>query len=340
MSYEVRKQVISKILDNRNRNIGIVMHNSPDGDCIGSAVALENCLLKLNKHVDLIIQNRIPIEYSKIIGENRVNKIFIPQNKYYDVVFLVDCADPERTIDNVSNMARCLITIDHHYGVKPFGDIYLYEHEAATGIIIYKIIKSLSPIDADIANALYLTIRSDTNSFKNNNTDSKAHEIASELLFKGANLQLINDIYDNKTLSLLRLMGYSFANIYYDRQYKIVYLIIRMDQIKKAQSNYEEASMLIDYIRGINDVEIAFLFLESSDDNVRIKARSKSVNVSEIMSQFDGGGHPTAAGTMIYCDDIYKVVENVILCAKKYIDKINKERSEKNDKTVANPDKR
>jgi phosphoesterase RecJ-like protein len=187
---------------------------------------------------------------------------------------------------------------------------------------------------------LYLTIRSDTNSFKNNNTDSKAHEIASELLFKGANLQLINDIYDNKTLSLLRLMGYSFANIYYDRQYKIVYLIIRMDQIKKAQSNYEEASMLIDYIRGINDVEIAFLFLESSDDNVRIKARSKSVNVSEIMSQFDGGGHPTAAGTMIYCDDIYKVVENVILCAKKYIDKINKERSEKNDKTVANPDKR
>lgn len=319
MSLDLRKQIIKKLTQKNVKTVGIAMHNSPDGDAIGSAVALEKSLLKIGKKVDIIIQSKISSSYSKIIGEHRVNKIMIPPvGKTYDVVILVDCADQERTVDDIFELSKFVIVIDHHYGCEPIGDIYLYERAASCGMIIYKIVKMISPIDQDIANALYLTIRSDTSSFKNNNTDTKAHEAAGDLLFQGANLQIINEIYDNKPISLLRLMGYTFAHIIFDRQYKIIYLIVGQDEIKKAQSTYEEASTLIDYLRGVDGAEIAFLFMEGNN-NVRVKARSKYTNVAEIMTNFEGGGHPNAAGALVWSDDIYSVAESVVRRAKEHI---------------------
>lgn len=335
MSLDTRKEIINRLSNKRVKNVAIAMHNSPDGDCVGSAVALEKTLLKLGKQVDIILHNRINTCYAPIIGKERVGKLFIPPlTKIYDILILVDCSDPNRTVDNIKKRAKFIITIDHHYGSNPFGDIFLYEHAASTGMIIYKIAKTLVPIDEEIANALYLTIRSDTCSFKNNNTDLKAHEVAGELLFSGANLQLINEIYENRSLSMIRLMGYTLADIMFDRQYKIVYLIVRVDQIKKAQSTFEEASQLIDYIRGVEGAEIAFLFLEGKD-NVRIKARSKTTNVSEIMAEFNGGGHPTASGAMLYSDDVYSVAEKVVTHTKKYINEMIVERMKGNEPIVA-----
>lgn len=318
-------EIIFQMRNKNNRNIAIAMHNSPDGDAIGSAVALEKTLLKLGKNVDIILQNRVSPCYSKIIGDNRVNKIFIPpQGRVYDLLILVDCSDPERTIDNIRRMAKFVIVIDHHYGARPFGNIHYCEKAASTGIIIYNIIKRLVPIDETIANALYLTIRSDTGNFKNSSTDVKSHEVAAELLFKGADINLINEIYDTKTLSLIKLLGQTLTDTYYDSQYKITYLSVRYEQIKKANSTYEEAGMLIDYIRNINNTEITFLFIESND-GVRVKARSKYINVSEILSYFNGGGHPTAAGAIFYGDDVYSVSEKIIRYAREYINDLRKD---------------
>lgn len=319
-------EIIGILTNKRNRNIVIAMHNNPDGDAIGSAVALEKTLLKLNKNVDIILQNRISPCYSKIIGENRVNKIYIPpMGRIYDVLIIVDCSDLNRTIENVRKIAKFVVVIDHHFGAKPFGNIYHYEKAASTGIIIYNIIKRMVTIDEDIANALYLTIRSDTGSFKNSNTDVKAHEIAGELIFKGANINLINEIYENKTLSFIKLLGNTLTDICYDQQYKITHLSVRYEQIKKSNSNYEEASMLIDYIRGVNNSDITFLFIESNDA-VRIKARSRYTNVAEILSNFNGGGHPTAAGAIVYSDDVYTVSDKIIKYTKEYINNNQHER--------------
>lgn len=297
-------------------------------------------MLKLNKNVDIILQNRVSSCYSNIIGEDRVNKIFLPPlGRIYDLLILLDCSDPNRTVDNLRKMAKFIICIDHHYGVKPFGNLYYYEKAASTGIIIYNIIKKLVPITEDIANALYLTIRSDTGSFKNNSTDSRAHEVAAELIFKGANINLINEIYDNKSLSFIKLLGNTLASTYFDSQYKIVYLMVSQEQIKYSNSNYEEATMLIDYIRGINDSDITFLFIESHD-GTRIRARSKYTNVSEILSYFNGGGHPTAAGAVIY-DDIYSAVDTMINYTKEYINTKQNERminnDQRNGKEMENP---
>lgn len=338
MSLDIKKQIVNKLTNKHVRTVAIAMHNSPDGDAIGSAVALEKSLLKIGKKVDIIIQNKISSSYSNIIGKHRVNRFMIPpEGKTYDVVILVDCADAERTWEGVFDIGKFVIVIDHHYGCTPIGDLYLYERAASTGMIIYKIIKMIAPVDEDMASALYLTIRSDTGSFKNTNTDVKAHEIAGELLFHGANLQMVNEIYDNKQLSLLRLMGQTFAHIIFDRQHKIIHLIVRSEEIKKAQSTCEEASTLIDYLRGVEGVEIALLFMEGGN-NVRVKARSKHTNISEVMSGFGGGGHPQASGALIWSDDIYSVAESVVRRMKEHIiDEAKKEGVKKNEGEMDNP---
>ncbi|MFW6008075.1 MAG: DHH family phosphoesterase [archaeon] len=320
MSFEIRNQIIETIKKSYNNNIAIAMHNSPDGDCIGSAIALEQCLKQLGKNVTIIFQNKVSSDYENIVGKHRTEKIIIPPRDYFfDVVILLDCSEPHRTVNNIEYMGKTLITIDHHYGRQPFGDIYLYEKAASTGIIVYKIIRRLTSITEQIATALYLTIRSDTGSFKNNNTDTVALGIASELVFHGANIQLINSIYEGKPLSLLKLMGNCFNNIMFDNKHKIIYLVILPEYIQKSNSNYEEASMLIDYIRGVNDVEIAYLFLVSNNQ-IRVKGRSKNVDISKIMEKFNGGGHKNASGAIIYSNNIYDTTHRVISYTKEFIE--------------------
>lgn len=310
MSLDIQKNIINTLKQDTIQNIAIAMHNSPDGDCLGAAVALEKCLQQIGKNVDIIIHNKISATYKNIIGKHRINKYIVPNIKY-DLTILLDCSDLNRTYENIKYLSDFLIVIDHHYGCVPIGDIYLYKPEASTGIIIYDIIKQLSGIDNEIATALYLTIRSDTNGFKANNTDGKSHIIAGKLIEYGADLKLINEIYENKNISLLKLMGRTFLNIIIDKEYKIIYLIIKSDDVKKSNSTFEEASSLIDYLREVNDIEVAILFMEGID-GIRVKARSKTFDVSNSMTDFGGGGHKQAAGALVWSKDIYSVAESVV----------------------------
>ena len=317
---DIINQIINKINDKNVRNIAIISHSGPDGDSICSQQALMLTLKKLGKKVDVVIQNPISKGYSKIIGEDKVEKIIIPSKyKMYDLVFLLDCSEYSRTLNGIDKMGKCLIVIDHHYGMKPIGNIYLYEKACSTGAILYKIIRRLVPITEEIATCLYLTIRSDTGSFKNNNTDVRSHEIAADLLSRGADIQLINEIYESRTMSFLKLLGKTLKNVKYDLNYKYIYLTITVDDVQDSDSSYEEASILIDYIRNIEDMDISFLFIEGYN-NIRIKARSKKTNVNEILLNFNGGGHANAAGALVYSNDLYRVIDGVINYTEEYID--------------------
>ena len=320
---DVINRIINKINDKNVRNIAIASHSGPDGDAIASAQALKLTLEKLGKKVDIIYHNSVPKGYAPIVGENKVGKIIIPSNqKFYDLVFLLDCSEYSRTISNIDKIGKCLIVIDHHYGMKPIGNIYLYEKACSTGAILYKIIRRLVPITEEIATCLYLTIRSDTSSFKNNNTDVRSHEIAADLLSRGANIQLINEIYESKSMTLLKLLSRVLKSVKYDEQYKYIYIAITVEDVQESNSNYEEASMLIDYIRNIEDVDISFVFIEGYN-NIRIKARSKRTNVNEILLNFNGGGHTNAAGALVYSSDLYRVIDGVINYTEEHI-KLNR----------------
>lgn len=313
MAIETRKKITQLIKNKKIRNIAIVMHNNPDGDCIGSAVALEEALKYNNKKVDIILHDKVSSKFSHIIGKNRVEKYILPyEGKRYDLVFMLDVSDFNRTYYDVRNISKNIIIIDHHTNNNiPRVKYYLNEKDASTGMTIYKIIKYICPITPKIATAIYLTIRSDTGSFKNLNTNVKVHETAGKLLMHGADLSLINKIYDDKTLSYLNLLANTLNNIKIDKKHKIAHLIITRNDILKAKSNMKEAGLIIDLIKNLENIDISYIFIENVNQVV-IKGRSKKFNISQVFSEIGGGGHKHSAGCIVYSDDIYKTKDRLI----------------------------
>lgn len=311
----MKEQIINKIKE--SDNIAIAVHDSPDADCIGSAFALKQALKNIGKDVDVILQNKISTSYLKIIGSGYINKINLP-NKFYDLLIILDCSTIDRTIDKVEKYSNYIIAIDHHIGHEPYGNLYLCEDKSSTGIILYDIIKELTSIDKYIATCLYLTIIGDTNYFKNDNVNSTTYDITSKLLSCGADINLVKNIFQKPSLSLIRLIGNTFCDVKYDKDYKICYLMVTQEHIKQSNSTYEEASQLIEYIREVENCDVAILFLQKNNI-IRIKARSKNKDVSAIMKEFDGGGHKCAAGAQIYSDNPYSTINRVLNVAREYL---------------------
>lgn len=308
------------------RDIAIVMHNKPDGDSLGSGVALEECLMSLGKEVDLIFHNKVPNKFQPIVGRDRVNRKILPSfGKIYDLLIMVDFSDPDRTFENVEELSDYIMVLDHHVDNEPYGDLYVWENCSATGMIAYKIIEQLSQITPTIANAIYMAIVTDTNNFRNNNTNSNTHLMTAKLLSHGADIHLVNSIFDDKTLGYFHLMGYTFKDIKHDSNYKISYLVVTRDKIKSSGATGEEVAQLIDQIRWTKNSDIVFLFIEGIK-NVRISARSRKTPVNDILKHFGGGGHVNAAGCAIDGGYIHYVVQDVLQYTKKYIEENRKKR--------------
>lgn len=319
---DLRTQVINKIKDKNTRSIGIIMHNKPDGDSIGSALALEIALKKIGKKVvDIIIHDKINSKFAPFVGEKRVNrKIYPPEGRKYDLLLMVDFSDPKRTMEGIRRISKFVIVIDHHVLNKPYGDIYLCENTASTGVIVYELIKKLTDITPDIASAIYLTLRSDTDNFKNANTNDNAHQIAAELLQNGADIDLVNKVYENKSFQYIQLMGNTLSEVKVNKKYKIAYLIVTRDKIKKSGVLDEEVPLLINEFRYIKDVDIAFLFIEGIT-NVRVCGRSRQSSINTVLEKFGGGGHPKASGCAFKDMYILDVVNDVLDFTMECIDK-------------------
>lgn len=321
MQKQQLRMAIDKINSSEVKDVAIVMHNKPDGDSIGSAVALEEMLILLGKKVDLIIHNKINKRYAPIIGENRVEKIIVPPiGKLYDLLIMVDFSDPDRTIQNIKRISKEIMVLDHHLYNQSYGDIYVCMEYASTGMIVFEIIENTSTVTTTIANAIYMTIVSDTNGFKNNNTDYLAHEVASKLINYGADINRINQIFEDKSLEYIKLMGNTLSKVKFDNRYKITYLVVTREDILASRVKGEEVSQLVDEIRWTHDGDITFLFIEGIN-NIRISARSKFTPINKILEKFGGGGHQKAAGCAIEHADLNHVVNEVLHYTKTFIDK-------------------
>jgi len=319
---EVEKKIIQSIIG--ANDIAIVMHNNPDSDAIGSAIALENVLKQLNKQVTIITQNKIKKKYSEIFGSNRVNKVFIP-NEYFDILFVVDCSDESRISINTKEFSDNVIVIDHHEGFSPYGNIYWCENVIANSMLIFKLIKMMIKtglnvlFNENIATALYMGIRGDSFNFRNPNVTSTTFEVCAELLKYHVKCDLVNEI-EKCSMGILRLEKLVWDSLLYDERYKILYVLITQDMLNYARATYEDASQIIDVMKLIKNVDVAIVFI-SSRKNVYIKTRSTKYNIAKVMQQYGGGGHRLAAGAVCYNDSTsYALMNAVIKSIKEEID--------------------
>lgn len=294
-----RVQDIASALQN-SQKIAIAGHISPDGDCLGSALALGLALRQLNKQVTWYVEEIVPAVYRFLPGSAEYQQ---PTDDTPDVFVLVDCSDLGRVSPGIAAMAQrapLLVNIDHHISNKGFGQYQLVDSEAAaTGEIIFRLIRQLGvQLDLVIATNLYTAILTDTGNFKYENTTATTHLIVAELLGVGVHpTQVARQIYDEMPYPYIQILKVGLNHLQVSDDGKVAWIALSRDDLEKAGAVDEHTDGLINYARLIKGVEVAIMLRETSETTVKVSLRSKNfVDVNLLAAEFGGGGHAKAAG--------------------------------------------
>lgn len=319
-------QVLDKIIEQieQSRRLCVVGHIRPDGDCIGSQLAVTLALRALGKNVVCWNQDPVPDKYAFMDPDKLVQTP--RRGQRFDTVIATDCASYERLgkCGKAITQRKLLINIDHHLSNTRYGDInWISAREASSGELIYRLMKVAGwKITPQIADCLFTAVSTDTGSFQYSTTKPVTYHTAGELVKLGANLELICDeVYQSYPLSRVRLLQHVYNKFRLTDENQIAYLWLKQKDFTRTGADRSETEGLIDHIRAIAPVVVAIVFEELEPDVTRISLRSKdpNVNVNEIAALFGGGGHSAAAGARIVGPPL-STQRRVVAAVKKALD--------------------
>ncbi|WP_088534293.1 bifunctional oligoribonuclease/PAP phosphatase NrnA [Geobacter sp. DSM 9736] len=284
----------------RNRTFLITTHENPDGDAIGSSLALANFLKKLGKEVTVHLCDQVPDVYAFLPLAETIRHD-IPYS-CYDVCFVLDVGEFRRagTLFNSFRDVGLYINVDHHLNCENTDALNYVDYEAcATGALVYRIIKAAGhDIDLDIANCIYTAVITDTGSFRYSNANPEAFAIAGEMVGKGVNAwDLSEKLYESQPRERLELLSLALATLSISPRGDFASLSVSLDMYEKTGATAELTDGFVNYPRSIRGVEVAVFFREIKPGFFKVGFRSKGkVDVSALATAFGGGGHHNAAG--------------------------------------------
>lgn len=321
---KISSKLITLIKD--NNSFIISGHINPEGDSIGSSLALALGLRKLGKkYISVLSRDPVPENLRFLPGSKTV--IQSPPKQKFDVFFMVDCNVPERTGFKDINAEKTAI-IDHHVLPSNTGKSEFYKslsvclidpQAAATGVLIYKILTALNvPLDKKIATNLYASILVDTGGFRYSNASPESLMIASHLVEAGAKpWDISKEIHESTPSASVKLLGLSLSTL--EKKDGIAWISTTKNMFKKTGTTAADCEDFVDYPRKIRDVEVAIFFRQNKANLFKISLRSKGrVDVQKIAKIFGGGGHAPAAGCAVK-GTLKQVQEKVLKAAKKAI---------------------
>lgn len=282
----------------------IASHENPEGDAIGSIVALGLALKDLGKEVLVLNQDPTPEALSFLPGvEEIVHRV--PADGSFDVAFALDCGDKKRLGGEFTKAQkiRKVINIDHHISNSHFGDINLVDPEAsATCEIIFDLLRVLSvPVSPGIAENIYAGILTDTGSFHYSNTSPKTFAVARMCLLAGVEpWKVAEKVYENQPLPRLRLLSLILKTLEVVEGGRISWVWVTRQMMEETGATKDMTEDFINLPRSLKGVEVALLLREVSPVQYRVSLRSRGgVDVARIALAFQGGGHPNAAGCTV-----------------------------------------
>lgn len=287
-----------------NKHFLICSHAHPDGDGIGSTLALGLALEKMGKDVVMYNEDRVPRNLDFLPGASRMRNT-LDASEVFDVTIMVDCGQPERVGEAFPppHARGKLICIDHHRTGCDEALISCYDEGAAsTGEVVYNILKQIGMgDDADTAKLILTTLIVDTGFFRYSNTTAHALALASELVSKGASTwDVSRNMEERVNPKQLKLLSSALDTIEYLLDGKMAMMVLTQQMFKAADADIEMAEEFINFPRSIDGVEVAVLIREKEGDVYKISFRSKdSVDVAALAGRFGGGGHEHAAGCTI-----------------------------------------
>tara|TARA_B100001287_G_C22614114_1_gene496633 strand:+ start:92 stop:1084 length:993 start_codon:yes stop_codon:yes gene_type:complete len=325
-----------KNLLSSKQNVVITTHVNPDGDAIGSSVALFNFLIKMGHNVSVIVPNDYPdflkwmkndeliINYSNSKNESQ-EKI-----KNASLIFCLDFNNLNRINDlgdYISESNAKKVLIDHHLDPSDFYDYKIHDVKAsATAELVYNFLIELdsNAVDKDISEALYTGILTDTGSFKFS-MSPKVHKIVSDLMSRGVDIGFINNkIYDSNSLDKLKLIGYALSEkLEVISNGNAAYIVLSRKDLKDHNFKKGDTEGLVNYALSISNVNMAVLIIETKE---RIKFSFRSIgqfSVNEFAKKyFNGGGHKNAAGGSLE-DKLSVALEKFLKDISKYSKDLN-----------------
>jgi len=301
---------IIRYLKNSN-HILIATHTNPDGDAIGSLIAMGLCLDVLNKKTTLYNESPIPAVYRFLPAVNRVVRNI--KNENYDLAVILDCGNLKRIGMAVSAVRQIPITvnIDHHVTNTRFGHLQLIDTSAcATAEIVYRLIKQMDvPLDKAIATSIYTGILTDTGSFRFSNTNRAAFSICQEMVGLGVDpYNIAQHVYGAYSLGRIKLLNLALDSIEISDNGKLSIMTLTQEMFHETHTQAEDVDGLINYAKRIEDVKVAALIQENRNGKEKSKNFNRfdvslrsdgTVDVASIAASFGGGGHFIAAGFSI-----------------------------------------
>ncbi len=291
-------------------NVVIVSHVSPDGDTLGSSLALAHALRMLGKGVVLNVDDEIPSVFSFLPGIREYRRFSPEESVQADLTVVIDASSADRA-GNALQVVKspAVLNIDHHKTNTRFADyLYLDSDAAATAEIIYSLLQELGiRLNREIATCIYEGLYTDTGSFKYSNTSSRTLSMAATLLEYGVNPSLISDNMEVKSRNQVEMLAKVLETLTFLKDGKIAYV-----EVAPELYDYNvDTDTFVSYPRYIEGVEVALLFKQVEENLTRVSFRSKQMDVAKIALSFNGGGHQKASGCSIHAP--LKEAEAIVL---------------------------
>ncbi|MHC6179627.1 DHH family phosphoesterase [Clostridium sp. JNZ X4-2] len=311
----IMNDIINKIKD--CNNIAITFHSSPDGDALGSSLALFQGLKKIGKKVKILAKEEILEDFKFLPCSEEIDGSSFKAEPDTQCVIVLDCGDVKRINAELDfkHKAYTIINIDHHVTNELYGHLnYVDTNAAAVAEIVYQIIRLMGiDIDKDMAKCLYTAIITDSGSFSYSSTTSVTHTIAGDLINTGIDFSQIHRIiFDNKKFEKIKLYGKAIQSMQLIKD-EICVIQITSDMLFQAGMGADiDTSDIINIGMKIDTVEVGIL-LKQVEDGVKASLRSKSrVDVGKVAEAFNGGGHIRASGLMVLHKTMNEVKDMIV----------------------------
>lgn len=295
------------------KSVGITGHIRPDGDCTGSVLALYNYILENMPEIDVDLYLEQP--GSEFYYLKNVDKIKnTPEDKKYDVFFVLDCSSLDRIEPFIScfNNASKTVCIDHHVSNTGFTDLSKIEPQASSACEVLYGTMDADKISRNVAECIYTGIIHDTGVFKYSCTSKKTMEIAGEMMEKGIDYSdIIDNTFYKKTYVQNQILGRALLEsvLFYDG--KCIFTTVTMDEMEFYGVTGRELGGIVEQLRLTDGVEVAIFLYQTGEEEYKVSLRSKKkIDVAAIATQFGGGGHVRAAGYTAK-GSVYQIINSI-----------------------------
>jgi len=302
---EIRQTIYNEIIDKikSSQKILIASHRDPDGDSIGSQLALYNFIGSLGKKADIFSLGEIPYKYRFLPGIDAVRQLTANNKEIeYDLAIILDCSDLHRIgeVEDLIGEDTFKIDIDHHPDNTGYGNLNLIRPEASSiGEILLEIfIEAEWDFDRDTAILLYTAILTDTGRFRFDSVSRRTMELAGLLLDKGVSPREITDkVYFSMPPSILKMTGELLSRIEFYEDNQICIMGLDKETIEKNKTALGDMEGLAEYTLYGENTRVGGLLKEQPDNKTKVSLRSrKNIDVSKLAQKHGGGGHVNASG--------------------------------------------